>query len=74
MNEKEFDLLEEPWIKVIKPSLEPGEVSLTDVLIHAHEYTDLSGETPTLYASLFGWLRGAVLTMFFRYYDNGKYV
>lgn len=72
MNEKEFDLLEEPWIKVIKPSLELREVSLTDVLIHAHEYTDLSGETPAQDAALFRILLAVVLTIFYRYDENGK--
>lgn len=72
MNKKEYDLLEEPWIQVIGPSLEPRGVSLTDVLIHAHEYIDLSGETPTQDAAIFRVLLAAALTIFYRYDENGE--
>lgn len=44
MNQTAFNLLDEKWIRVIKPDAETAEVSLTDALIHAHQYTDLAGE------------------------------
>lgn len=43
MQKKEFNLLDESWIRVVTPSLEPKEVSLVDALVHAHEYQYLSG-------------------------------
>ena len=45
--EKEFNLLESPWVKVVTPSLEQNEVSLTEAIVHAHEYGNLSGEMAT---------------------------
>ena len=72
MQEKEFNLLEESWIKVITPSLEQKEVSLLDVILHAHEYTSLSGETPTQDVALLRVLLALVETIFYRYNENGE--
>lgn len=47
MKEVEFNLLEEPWIRVLCPDCSVQEVSLTQALLQAHEYTDLAGELPT---------------------------
>lgn len=47
MKEIEFNLLDEPWIRVRDDSCQVYEVSLTDALLHAHQYTSLSGELPT---------------------------
>lgn len=47
MNDIEFNLLDEPWIRVMRPDCSLSEVSLTDVILHAHEYEDLAGELPT---------------------------
>ena len=44
MAETEFNLLDEPWIRVMTKDYEIKEVSLTEVLIHSHEYTDFAGE------------------------------
>ena len=43
----EFNLLEEPWIRVRTPDCTLQEVSLTDALLHAHEYAALAGELST---------------------------
>ncbi len=72
MEEREFNLLDEPWIKVITPSMEQKEVSLTDVMIHAHEYKDLSGEMATQDAALFRVLLAVAVTIFYRYGADGK--
>ena len=71
MQEKEFNLLREPWVKVITPSLEQMEVSLTDALVHAHEYADLSGEMPTQDAAMLRVLLAVAVTVFYRYDANG---
>ena len=42
---KEFNLLEEPWIKVIHADCREEEVSLVDIFLNAHNYLDLSGDT-----------------------------
>ena len=47
MKKIEFNLLEEPWIRVRTPDCALQKVSLTDALLHAHEYAGLAGELPT---------------------------
>ncbi len=72
MQKKEFNLLDESWIRVVTPSLEPKEVSLVDALVHAHEYQYLSGEMPTQDAAIFRLLLAAALTIFYRYRADGE--
>ncbi|HBN85340.1 MAG TPA: type I-E CRISPR-associated protein Cse1/CasA [Clostridiales bacterium] len=47
MQEKEFNLLYEPWILVLTQEGETKEESLLSVLEHAHELRCISGELPT---------------------------
>ena len=44
MAEPEFNLLEEPWIRVMTKDHKIKELSLTDTLIYSHEYVGLAGE------------------------------
>ena len=37
VKEKEFNLLDEPWIRVMTDDCSVKDVSLTDALLHAHE-------------------------------------
>lgn len=48
MIEKEFNLIHEKWIPVMKEDGAIEEVGLEDVLVHAHEYIRISSELPTL--------------------------
>ncbi len=45
--EKEFNLLDEPWILVRLPDNEVKEWSVLEVFQHAHEAKQLAGELPT---------------------------
>jgi CRISPR system Cascade subunit CasA len=47
MDDKAFNLLYEPWIKVLNLEGETEEVSLLAALEHAHEFRGLAGELPT---------------------------
>jgi len=47
MTEKEFNLLDEPWILAINHKGEMEELSLIDVFRRAHELQGLAGELPT---------------------------
>ena len=38
MKEVEFNLLDEPWVRVLCADCTVREVSLTEALLHAHEY------------------------------------
>lgn len=44
LEEKEFNLLDEPWIRVIDSQCKITELSVLELFEHAHEYVDLSGE------------------------------
>lgn len=47
MPEKEFNLLYEPWISVMRPDGKTEEVSILEVFRHAPEWRGLAGELPT---------------------------
>ena len=47
MKEKEFNLLDERWIRVIDDQCHVTEVSLLEVFRDSHKYKDLCGELPT---------------------------
>ncbi len=66
MAEIEFNLLDESWIRVRLPDNSVQEVSLTDALLHAQEYVDLAGETPTQDAAVLRLLLSIPLTIFYR--------
>lgn len=66
MKEIEFNLLEEPWIRVRKPDCTMEEVSLTDALLHAHEYAGLAGELPTQDVAVLRLLLAVLQTVFYR--------
>lgn len=66
MKETEFNLLDEPWIRVIDAECSVQELSLTDVLIHAHEYKALCGELPTQDVAVLRLLLAVLHTVFAR--------
>ena len=72
MVKMEFNLLDEAWIRVRLPDNSVREVSLTDALLHAHEYVDLAGETPTQEAALLRLLLSIPLTIFYRVDEEGN--
>ena len=65
-NEIEFNLLDEPWIRIQMPDLQVQEVSLTDALLNAHQYKDLAGETPTQNIAILRVLLAVMHTVFGR--------
>ncbi len=71
MEDKEFCLLDEPWIRVSTADLEQKTVSLIEVMTHAQDYIDLAGETPTQDAAIFRLLLAIALTVFY-HYDEGN--
>ena len=67
----EFNLLVEPWIRLRKTDCTIEEVSLTDALIHAHDYTALAGESPAQDAAILRLLIAVIHTVFYRVDENG---
>lgn len=74
MQAREFNLLEEPWVRVIGPDCHVSEVSLTDALLCAHQYTDLRGELPTQDTAMLRLLLAMLDTVFSRTDASGREV
>lgn len=71
MNDKEFNLLDEPWIRVIDRDCNVHEVSLIELFEQAHIYKDLCGELPTQDFAMLRLLLAVLHTVFSRYDENG---
>lgn len=72
MKEVEFNLLDEPWVRVLCPDCAVREVSLTDALLHAHEYKALAGELPTQDVAVLRLLLAVLHTVFSRMNAQGQ--
>lgn len=66
MIEKAFNLLDEPWIRVMMADCTIQEVSLTQALTHAHTFTALAGELPTQDVAILRLLLAVLHTVFSR--------
>lgn len=66
MKDREFNLLEEPWVRVMRPDCAVAEVSLAEALLNAHEYVDLAGEMPTQDAAVLRVLLALLFAVFTR--------
>ena len=69
--DREFNLLDEPWIRVMLPDFTQKELSLTDVLLRAHEIRDLAGELPAQDTAVLRLLLAVLHTVFSRSDENG---
>lgn len=72
MSDKEFNLLDERWIRVIDRNCNIVEVSLLEVFRDAHLYQDLCGELPTQDFAVMRVLLAVLHTVFARYDVNGN--
>ena len=66
MSEKEFNLIEEPWIRVLDNQCQIKHVSLMHVILNAHEYVDLSGELATQDVAVLRLILAVLHTVFSR--------
>ena len=71
MKEVEFNLLDEPWVRVLCADCTVREVSLTEALLHAHEYKGLAGELPTQDVAVLRLLLAVLHTVFWDHDANG---
>ena len=67
-----FNLLEEPWIRVLTPEQVVREVSLTDALVNAHCYAGLAGELPTQDIAILRFLLAILYAVFSRVDADGE--
>lgn len=71
MNETEFNLLDEQWVRVMDSSCKVSEVSLKEVLLNAHNYKALKGELPTQDVAVMRLMLAVLHTVFSRVDENG---
>ena len=69
--EKEFNLLHEPWIRVLTRDLKVKEVGLKEFFTHINEYRRLAGECATQDMAMMRLLLAFSLTIFYRYNAQG---
>ena len=72
MNETKFNLLDEPWIRVMDISCKVHEVSLKYALINANKFKALSGELPTQDVAVMRLMLAVLHTVFSRVDENGN--
>lgn len=72
MTEKKFNLLEEPWIKVLTKDMKTTEVSLKELFANAHKYKQLAGEMPTQDFAILRLLLAITLTVIYRFDSEGN--
>ncbi|MCM1210683.1 MAG: type I-E CRISPR-associated protein Cse1/CasA [Blautia sp.] len=72
MKDKEFNLLDESWIKVIDEKCSVHELSLIELFEQAHTYKDLCGELPTQDFAMLRLLLAVLHTVFSRYDVDGS--
>ena len=70
MNEREFNLLDEPWIIVLNFDGSTEKVSLIDALARAAEFSGLAGELPTQDAAILRLLLAVLHTVIAGYGPN----
>ena len=73
MHEKEFNLIREQWILVMKPDGEVHEVSLIEVFSCAQEFQCLAGELPTQDVAVMRFLLAILHSVFSRYNASGTF-
>lgn len=72
MAEKEFNLLHEPWIRVMRPDATVEELTLPQALTRAHEYRSLAGEMPTQDVAMLRLLLAVLHAVFTRVDEQGE--
>ena len=72
MEQMEFNLLDEPWIRVMTEDYTVVERSLMQVLLNSDQYQRLAGELPTQDVALLRLLLAILQTVFYRVDPEGE--
>lgn len=72
MEEKEFNLLDEPWILALNEGGEPEDFGLLAILEQAHRLKALAGELPTQDVAILRLLLATLYATFTRADENGQ--
>ena len=71
-SKSEFNLIKEPWIRVMNKDYSVEEVSLHDAILKAHEFLGLAGETKAQDFAILRFILAIMYTVFYRYDLNGE--
>ena len=69
---REFNLIEEPWIRVLDKGCRIKEVGIRETLLSAHEFSGLAGETKTQDFAVLRLLLALAFVIFYRYDIDGN--
>lgn len=72
MNEIEFNLIDEPWIRVMDSECNVSEVSLKDAILNAQNYKSLGGELPTQNIAVLRLMLAVLHTVYSRTDEDGN--
>lgn len=70
--EKEYNIIDEPWICVKTDDCKVVEVSLKEAILNANSYVELSGETKTQDFAILRLILAIMHTVFSRYDEDGN--
>ncbi len=70
--ERRFNLIDEPWLFVLRQDYSVAPVSLRDVFANAHEYRALAGELPTQDVAILRLLLAILYAVFLRQDADGS--
>lgn len=70
--EKEFNLLDEDWVKVVSPKFAIKEISLKEAIAHSHEYIALGGEMEAQNVAMIRLMLAIVHSAFAKFDANGQ--
>ena len=72
MKQIEFNLLDEPWIRVMTQDCTVHECTLKQTLLESHGFLRLAGETPTQDVAMLRLLLAVLHTVFYRVNEDGE--
>lgn len=67
MKDVDFNLIDNPWIKVINSECEEKEISLLEFFKYAHEFSDFAGELPTQDVQIMRYINAIMHKVIFQY-------
>lgn len=70
--EKEYNLIDEPWICVRTNDCKVKQVNLKDAILNSHNYIGLAGETKTQDFAVLRLILAIIYTVFSRYDEDGN--
>lgn len=72
MNETEFNLIDEKWIRVMDSKCNMSKLSLKEVILDSHKYKALSGELPTQDIAVMRLILAVLHTVYSRVDETGN--